>query len=50
MDRRVILGAAGMAMAAAAPAQETMEARRLGEETRKVAVELVGQIRGALTK
>ena len=50
MNRRVVLGLAGMAMAAAVPAQETGEARRLAEETRKVAVELVGQIRGALTK
>ena len=50
MKWRAILGLAGVAMAAAVPAQETGEAKRLSEETRKVAVELVGQIRGALTK
>lgn len=50
MKWRAILGLAGVAMAAAVPAQETGEGRRLADETRKVAVELVGQIRGALTK
>lgn len=50
MKWRVVLGLAGVAMAAAVPAQESGEARRLAEETRKVAVDLVGQIRGALTQ
>lgn len=50
MKWRAILGLAGVAMAAAVPAQETGEGRRLADETRKVTVELVGQIRGALTK
>lgn len=50
MAWRVILGAAGIAMAAAALAQDTAEARRLAEETRKVANDLVAQVRGALTK
>lgn len=51
MGWRSIAWAAGIALAAAsAAAQETPETRRLAEETRKAANELVAQIRGALTK
>lgn len=50
MNWRAVLCLAGTAMAAAAAAQDAVETRRLAEETRKVASDLVGQIRGALTK
>lgn len=50
MKWRVILVAAGVVAAAGAVAQETAESRRLAEETRKVAMELVSQIRNELTK
>lgn len=50
MAWRVLLGAAGIALATVAPAQDAAESRRLAEETRKVANDLVAQIRGALTK
>jgi hypothetical protein len=47
---RAVLGAAGIAVVAAASGQETAETKRLADETRKVAVELVTQVRGELTK
>jgi hypothetical protein len=50
MQRKAILGLAALAVAAVAGAQEAPDAKRLAEETRKVATDLVGQIRGALTK
>lgn len=50
MQWRAIVAVAGIAAAVAAPAQETAETRRLADETRKVATDLVTQIRGALTK
>lgn len=45
-----ILAVLGLAGAAAAAADDPAEMRRIAEETRKVANDLVGQIRGALTK
>jgi hypothetical protein len=45
-----IVALAGIAAAAGATAEEPADTRRLAEETRKVATDLVGQIRGALTK
>lgn len=50
MAWRAILGAAGLAAAVAAAAQDTAEVRRIADETRKAAAELVAQVRGALTK
>jgi Protein of unknown function (DUF3365) len=50
MRCKVILGVAVLAVAAVAGAQEPPDAKRLAEETRKVATDLVAQIRGALTK
>lgn len=50
MARRLVLWAAGIAVATVAAAQDPAETRRLTDETRKVATDLVGQIRGALTK
>jgi hypothetical protein len=50
---KVLKGLAGLAVALAAGgagAQEGADARRMAEETRKVAGDLLGQIRGELTK
>lgn len=45
-----ILGLAALAVTAFAQSQDGAEGKRLAEETRKVATDLVAQIRGALTK
>ncbi|MBK7660697.1 MAG: DUF3365 domain-containing protein [Betaproteobacteria bacterium] len=53
VNHRAFTALAGLAIAlasAAAAGQEGAEARRLAEETRKVAGDLVAQIRGELTK
>ena len=50
MRGRIFLGMAAIAIAGHAPAQDTADARRLADETRKVATDLVAQVRGELTK
>lgn len=50
MRGRIFLGMAAMAIAGHAPAQDAADTRRLADETRKVATDLVAQVRGELTK
>jgi hypothetical protein len=50
MKWRFLVGAVGVTAAVAAPAQDSADIRRLAEETRKVAGDLVAQVRGELTK